>query len=112
MPKIFVFFGLFFLLFGCAGSAEDEIKGDFIYIADAAVIKGEDFIYGVEIDSMGMQLAKEAEPFKKGDFDMVSVVITGSLHEKEANAEGWDTIVKINKIIAVGPANAEENTAQ
>jgi hypothetical protein len=116
MAKIYAFFGLFFLLFGCAGSKENnenEIKGDFIYIADAAVIKGDDFIYGVEIDSMLMDLVKKAEPFKKGTFDMVPVVIEGDLNLKEKNAEGWDTIVKITKIVTVGPAKEnQDNTVK
>lgn len=108
MPKIFAFFGLFLLLFGCAGNNENEIKGDFIYIADAAVIKGDDFIYGVEVDSMLMNLVKKAEPFKNGNFDMVPVVIEGDLHLKEKNIEGWDTIVKLTKIISVGPAKKNQ----
>lgn len=103
MPKIHAFFGLFFLLLGCAGNNEKEIKGDFIYIADAAVIKGDDFIYGVETDSMLMELVKKAKPFKNGNFDMVPVVIEGDLHLREKNTEGWDTIVKLTKIITVGP---------
>lgn len=102
MRKFFVFISFLFVLVSCARESENDIEGEFIYIADAAVIKGDDFIYGVEIDSMTMQLAKEAAAFKKGDFDMVPVIVEGTLREKDKNAEGWDTIVKVDKIIAVG----------
>jgi hypothetical protein len=110
MTRIYAFLGLFFLLLSCAESNENEIKGDFIYIADAAVIKGDDFIYGVEVDSMLMELVKKTEPFKKGIFDMVPVVIEGNLHLKEKNTEGWDTIVKLTKIITVGPAKENQES--
>ncbi|WP_031426421.1 hypothetical protein [Flavimarina sp. Hel_I_48] len=102
MKQFFIVSSFLLVLFSCTDKRENVITGDFIYIADSAVIKGEDFIYGVEIDSMTMQLAKEAAAFKNGDFDMVPIIIEGSLHEKEKNTEGWDTIVKVDKIIAVG----------
>ncbi len=112
MSKIYTFFILFFLLFGCTGNNENEIKGDFIYIADAAVIKGDDFVYGVEIDSMLMELVKETEPFKNSNFDMVPVIIEGDLLLKEKNTEGWDTIVKLTKIISVGPAKKNQENIE
>ena len=34
------------------------IKGEFIYIADAAVLKGDNFIYGVKIDAKAQELAE------------------------------------------------------
>ncbi len=109
MTRIYAFLGLFFLFSGCAESNKNEIKGDFIYIADAAVIKGDDFIYGIEIDSILMELVKKTEPLKKGIFDMVPVVIEGDLHLKEKNTEGWDTIIKLTKIITVGPAKENQD---
>lgn len=112
MFKIFASIGLLFLLFGCAGNNENEIKGDFIYIADAAVIKGDDFVYGVEVDSMLMELVKKTESFKKSNFDMVPVVIEGDFHQKERNTQGWDTLVKITKIITVGPVKKNQEYSE
>ena len=55
------------------------IKGDFIYLADAAVLKGKDFIYGVELDSISMKLADSVAPFKKDNFDMVPVTVRAKI---------------------------------
>ncbi|MGB3774973.1 MAG: hypothetical protein WA951_06915 [Leeuwenhoekiella sp.] len=109
MPKFYILFIVFTMLFiSCDRKANDTFEGDFIYIADAAVLKGKHFIYGVEIDSMAMKLAEQSEVFKKDDFDMVPVSIVGELHEKRAGVEGWDTIIKIKEIIAVGNAKVKQ----
>lgn len=99
-----VIFGLLALIFSaCAEKGTREIKGEFLYSADAAVIKGDSFIYGVEIDDKTMQLADSVKRYKKDEFDMVPVEIEGVLSEKEKGAEGWDTIVQIKKILSVSP---------
>lgn len=82
-------------------------RGEFIYLADAAVLKGENFIYGVKIDEKCAELAAKVAPVKKEDFDMVHVVVRGTLSKKEAGAEGWDDVLTIKEIIAVSDAPAE-----
>ena len=98
------FLSLFALLFlACAEKGSREIEGEFLYSADAAVIKGDSFIYGVKIDDKMMQLADSVKRYKKDDFDMIPVKIEGILSEKEKGTEGWDTVVKIEKIVSVSP---------
>lgn len=84
-------------------------KGEFIYTADAAVLKGNDFIYGVTIDEKMHELADRVAPVKKDDFDMVPVVVTGTLKKKDPNAEGWDEVLTIVDIVQVSnsPAKAD-----
>ena len=86
-------------------------RGDFVYTADAAVIKGANFIYGVKLDSMAVELANRVKPAKQTDFDMVPVVISGELNPKPEGAEGWDEILTIQSIISVGnkPAKIDLN---
>ena len=86
-------------------------RGDFVYTADAAVIKGANFIYGVKLDSMAVELANRVKPAKQTDFDMVPVVISGELNQKPEGAEGWDEILTIQSIISVGnkPAKIDLN---
>ncbi|GEQ84694.1 hypothetical protein ULMS_02020 [Patiriisocius marinistellae] len=84
-------------------------KGEFIYTADAAVLKGKDFIYGVTIDKKMQELANKVAPVKKDDFDMVPVVVTGTLANKPEGTEGWDEVLTIIDIVQISkkPAPAD-----
>lgn len=82
------------------------LKGEFIYIADAAVLKGNDFIYGVELDSMSMKLAEEVKPLKREDFDMVPVMVKAKVKPNPAK-EGWDQIIEIKEILKVSAPTGE-----
>ena len=76
------------------------IEGDFIYLADAAVIKGKNFIYGVQLDSVSQELAQRVAPLKQDDFDMIPVVIRAKVIPNPGR-EGWEEIVQIREIIEV-----------
>lgn len=83
--------------------SEDKIyKGDFIYITDAAVLKGEKFIYGVTLDEMTSELADRVKSVKESDFDMVPVAVKGVISPKPEGQEGWDEIITITEIVMVG----------
>ncbi len=79
-------------------------SGEFIYIADGAVLKGKSFIYGVTIDDKMHELAKMVAPVKKDEFDMVPVKVKGELVANPLYAEtgeGWRLNVSIKEIINV-----------
>ncbi|MGB7784676.1 MAG: hypothetical protein WBL27_01115 [Salinimicrobium sp.] len=81
------------------------IKGDFIYLADAAVLKGKDFIYGVELDSISMKLADSVAPLKKDNFDMVPVTVRAKIINNPG--EGWEEIAQIREILEVSQSKAD-----
>ena len=84
-------------------STEDKIyRGDFIYLGDAAVLKGNKFIYGVTLDEMATELADKVKSVKESDFDMVPVAVKGSINRKPEGVEGWDEIITITEIVLVG----------
>ena len=84
-------------------SSEDIIyRGDFIYLGDAAVLKGNKFIYGVTLDEMATELADKVKSVKESDFDMVPVAVKGSINRKPEGLEGWDEIITITEIVLVG----------
>ena len=84
-------------------STEDKIyRGDFIYLGDAAVLKGNKFIYGVTLDEMATELADKVKSIKESDFDMVPVAVKGSINQKPEGVEGWDEIITITEIVLVG----------
>ncbi len=109
MKKPFILIVLSLLLFSCKsenkGAEPDLIRGEFIYIDDAAVIKGTDFIYGVEIDELTHQLAEKIKPLQREEYDMVPVVIKGII--KANPGEGWEEIVQIKEIIGVSEPTSE-----
>ncbi len=104
MKHVFYICLLTIAFVGCKNEAKkgtpELFRGEFIYTADAAVIKGEDYIYGVELGAMAEELAKKVEPLKREDFDMVPVVVMG-IKKPNPNAEGWEEIVEITEIMGV-----------
>ena len=84
-------------------SAEENLyRGDFIFLKDAAVLKGDNFIYGVSIDELSRQLAERVKEVKVSDFDMVPVAVKGKISQKQEGQEGWDEILTITEIVLVG----------
>jgi hypothetical protein len=83
--------------------AQDSLKtveAEFIYLAEAAVLKGKDFIYGVELDSVSMELVEQVEPLKRDEFDMIPVVVKAKIINNPGR-EGWDEIAQIREIIRI-----------
>lgn len=79
------------------------IEGEFIYRSDAAVLKGKNFVYGVELDSVGLQLAKKVDALKTDDFDLIHVVVRAKIIQNPRR-EGWDEMVQIKKILEIPEA--------
>ncbi|GAB2761363.1 hypothetical protein [Salinimicrobium soli] len=89
--------------------AQDSLKtieGEFIYLADAAVLKGKDFIYGVELDSVSMELVEKVEPLKRDEFDMIPVVVRAKIIQNPG-PEGWDELAQIREIIRIPKKNVD-----
>jgi len=117
MKRILLLMTMFLAIVACKNSEECQpvevdpadlatFNGEFIYMADAAVLKGDQFIYGVALDCMTEKLAKQVEPVKGDEFDMVPVVIKGVIKPKEEGTEGWDEFITITEIVSVSDAPA------
>lgn len=118
MKKVFTILTGLILLTGCEDNTSTEevevapvvakdslstIEGEFIYLADAAVLKGSNFIYGVELDSISLKLADSIEPLKRDEFDMVKVKVRGKIIQNPGR-EGWEELVQIREILKITPA--------
>ena len=77
------------------------LKGQFLYLADAAVLQTHREIYGVVIDEKMHELNEKAQPFKVEDYDWVNVEIRGKISRKPEGEEGWDFRIKIEEILNV-----------
>ena len=112
MKKILVLFCTLFLIISCKNTNKEvaensiEIEAEFIYIQDAAVLKGQSFIYGVVLDNMAKELAKRVSPMKKDKYDMVPVVVNGVI-KPNPKKDGWKEVVEIKEILKVSPVKNE-----
>jgi len=82
----------------------DLFEGDFVYTMEAAVLTGNSFIYGINMNSLARELGARVEKIKKTEQDIVPVKIRGVLKSKPADAEGWDEILTITDIIEISNA--------
>ncbi|WP_424492559.1 hypothetical protein [Salinimicrobium sp. GXAS 041] len=88
---------------------EDSIptlNGRFIFLSDQAILKGENFIYGVTVDSLARDLAEKVKPYKTENFDMVPVSLKAKIIPG-GNRDSWDKIIEIREVLKI----ADEKTA-
>lgn len=106
MKKVALILITSLLLISCKESTTYE--GEFIFLEDAAVLKGDSFIYGVQLDNKMQELATIVKPLQRDKFDMVPVVIKATIAAKKKGTEGWDSIITIKKIIEVKAPTSED----
>ena len=90
-------------------TAEKIYRGEFIVVENAAVFKGIDYIYGVTLNDVAKDLASQVENVKNEAFDMVPVIVKGTISKKSEGQEGWEEILTINEIVDVSstPSKAD-----
>lgn len=76
------------------------LKGEFVYGKDAAVIRGENFVYGVTLDSMSNALSEKIAPLKSDDFEMIPVTVKAKILPNPAR-KGWEEVIEILEIVEV-----------
>lgn len=86
-----------------------QLKGEFIYYADAAVLQTSSEVYGVEIDSMMHVLQDQAKLYKKEVTDMVPVSVKAEITAKPKGEEGWPYRLRIMEVLEVYQPNPENN---
>lgn len=126
MKKSFLLFlSVVFLLTACGEDTpahEDEtqareavdsiptLKGEFIYLQDEAVLRGADFIYGVEIDSISKKLADSIESLKKDDFHMIPIEVKAKII-RNPRRDGWNELIQIREILKISQNESEADVA-
>ena len=111
--SVFLLFVSVFTIISCKNdkkgeNANDEaslIRGEFILIEDAGVIKGEDFIYGVVLNEKAHELNEKIKPMQREEYDMVPVVVNGVIRDN--TEEGWPEVVEITEIVGVTAPTSE-----
>lgn len=127
MKKIFGLLILSLILFSCQDEERKELmdhsetekvpdsiqvlEGDFVYVADAGVIRGESFVYGVKMDSMSLVLADRVAPLKSDDFQMIPVTVKAKIIPNPQQ-EGWDEVIEVIDIIEVPEAKKDSGKTE
>ena len=86
-----------------------QLRGEFIYFADAAVLQTPTEVYGVVIDSMMHVLESQVKEFKKEATDMVPVTVKGKVSAKPEGEEGWPYRVEILEVLKIDEPKADDN---
>lgn len=94
--------------------AKDSIPtlaGEFIFLSDAAVLKGNNFIYEVQVDSISKKLADSIEPLKRDEFHMIPVTVKGKIMDNPGR-DGWEELLIIKEILEISPEASEKAAPQ
>jgi hypothetical protein len=127
MKKIFLMLMLSAAVFSCKNSEEkneatEEIatenaatnpenfkayNGDYIDSNGAVVLMGTNFIYGVKRNEISDQLSKQVAAVKQNDFDMVNVIVRGTVSKNTDTDSEWEEVITINEILRVSDKPSE-----
>lgn len=123
MKKIILLLMLSATIFSCKNSEEknkeseemtventENLKaysGDYIDSNGALVLMGTNFIYGVKHNEMSDQLSKQVAAVKKNDFDMVNVIVRGTVSKNTDSDSEWEEVITINEIMRVSDKPSE-----
>ena len=86
----------------------EVLQGDYVYVADAAVLRGENFVYGVKQDSVAMLLSDKVSDLKSDDFEMIPVRVKAKILANP-RLEGWDEIIEIKEILEISGASISDS---
>lgn len=82
--------------------------GEFIDVDTAAVLNGNNFIYGVKMDDQAKGLIQQVDAIKKDDYDVIKVIVKGELQPN--TEEGWDEILTIKTIDSIYKPEVKQET--
>ncbi|MCL6219642.1 hypothetical protein [Zunongwangia pacifica] len=76
------------------------VVGKFVFTEKDAILRGENFIYNVEIDSLSRNLGKQVEAYKTDDFEMIPVKVKGKLKQSPRQT-GIKRNIELREIVAI-----------
>lgn len=114
------------LAFGVACENEPEIKpeikaeatekdsiqnyqGNFISVGTDAVLKGENFVYQVKMDSMANILKESLKEYQLDDTNIVPVEVKGKVIDNKVK-KGYSKVIEIREIVEIFAKKQSENT--
>lgn len=119
-------FAIVILTLGIACENEPEIKpeikveatekdsiqnyqGNFISVGSEAVLKGENFVYQVKMDSMANLLKESLKKYQLDDMNIVPVEVKGKVLDNKVK-KGYSKVIEIREIVEIFARKQSENT--
>lgn len=114
MKKLFFILSLIFIISACEGDNEapaapemkvprDSIqnyKGNFIAAGNAAVLKGDKFIYQVKMDSTALLLRDSLKNYKAKNQGVIPLEVKGKVSDN-LRAVGYSQLIEITEIVRI-----------
>ncbi len=82
-------------------------QGDFIDTAGAMVLMGPNYIYGVKHNKVSEQLADRVARIKQNDYDMVGVLVRGTVSKNTDKESEWEEEITLTEIVRVNDKPSE-----
>ena len=92
-------------------TAEDSIqnyKGTFITVGKSAVLKGNQFVYEVKMDSIAELLKSSFKNYELLDSNLIPIEVKGKV-TNNLRSTGYSQIIEIKEIVAVFAEKNSEN---
>ncbi|MCJ7758426.1 MAG: hypothetical protein MUP24_09800 [Gillisia sp.] len=84
-------------------------QGNFISVGSDAVLKGENFVYQVKMDSMAMLLKESLKKYQLDDINIVPVEVKGKVIDNKLR-KGYSQVIEIREIVEIFARKQSENT--
>lgn len=84
-------------------------QGNFISVGNDAVLKGENFVYQVKMDSMTNILRETMKEYELEDNNIVPVEVMGKVTDNKVKT-GYSKVIEIREIVEIFARKESENT--
>jgi len=84
-------------------------QGNFISVGSEAVLKGENFVYQVKMDSTANILIESLKKYQLDDRNIVPIKVTGKVIDNKVN-KGYSKVIEIREIVEIFARKQSENT--
>ena len=84
-------------------------QGNFISVGNDAVLKGENFVYQVKMDSMTNTLKETMKEYQLEDINIVPVEVKGKVIDNKVKT-GYSKVIEIREIVEIFARKQSENT--
>ena len=84
-------------------------QGNFISVGTDAVLKGENFVYEVKMDSMANILKESLKEYQLDNTNIVPVEVKGKVIDNKVK-KGYSKVIEIREIVGIFAKKQSENT--
>lgn len=83
-------------------------QGDFISVGKMAVLKGDKFVYQVQMDSIASKLTDSLQAFEKGENGIIPIKVKGQIKDN-VHATGYSKLIEITEVVDIMAKPIMEN---